>query len=230
MALTGQAAETWREGGKQMRFSFDSGVDLGKKLPDFAELVVKNEPMLFNCSVEASRSLGGPITNAFLDALGVWGTEGVVDTRVHMLMPGWYSCIPGWHHDDVPRSREDGQPNYVTPEYRAEHVMCLINGDICPTQFAVGRCEMPEVALGGTVYGVWNDEVEIQIKKRNLARFTAPSNQLVFFNSESFHRGTMAVRSGWRWFGRLTTGTGRKATNELRKQVQVYLPQPTQGW
>jgi hypothetical protein len=211
-------------------FYFESAVDLGNKMPEFTEDQVKNEPMLFNCSVAAARELGGAISHSFLDACGVWGADGIVDTRVHMLMPGWYPCIPGWHHDDVPRSRSDGQPNYVNPEYQAEHVLALVNGDICPTQFAVGRCEMPDVPLGDTIYRVWNDEVELQIKRGVLSRFTAPSNQLVFFNGESFHRGAMAVRGGWRWFGRLTTGTGRKPTNELRRQVQVYMPVPTQGW
>lgn len=30
----------------------------------------------------------------------------LVDVKVHMLMPGQYPCIPGWHCDFVPRNNE----------------------------------------------------------------------------------------------------------------------------
>lgn len=33
------------------------------------------------------------------------------DIKVHMLMPGQYPCIPGWHHDMVPRD-ESGRQDY----------------------------------------------------------------------------------------------------------------------
>ena len=124
-----------------------STMELGPALPKFSQDEIKNEPMLFNCSADAAWELGGPITRAFLESLGSHQAV-VIDTRSHMLMQGWWPCIPGWHHDDVPRSRSDGQPNYETPEYHSMHAMALINGDMCPTQFAVGVCELPEVPLG----------------------------------------------------------------------------------
>ena len=33
----------------------------------------------------------------------------VWDVKVHMLMPGQYPCIPGWHYDFVPRDEEGKQ-------------------------------------------------------------------------------------------------------------------------
>jgi hypothetical protein len=213
-----------------MEFHFDSGVRFGAQLPEFSEAQVKNEPMLFRCSVESARELGGDITRAFLDALNYWGEDGIIDTRVHMLMPGWYPCIPGWHHDDVPRSREDRQPNYVNPEYRAEHAMALINGDICPTEFAIGKCTMPDVPLGQTIYKIWNDYIVGLIEYGTLERVEAPSNRLVFFDCDTFHQGAVTRKKGWRWFGRITRGSKLKVANEVRRQVQVYMPFPTQGW
>ena len=212
------------------KFAFDSRMVVGAELPPFDQEAVKNEPMLFNCSLTVARELGGPITTSFLNSIGDWGEGGVIDTRVHMLMPGWYPCIPGWHHDDVPRSRADGQPNYEAPEYTAFHAMALINGDICPTQFAVGQCEMPNVPLTDIVYRVWHDEVERQINAGSLRRINVPSNRVVFFDSSSFHQGQKALANGWRWFGRISVGTGRKPTNEVRKQVQIYLEFPMEGW
>jgi hypothetical protein len=211
-------------------FHFDSKFSVGIRFGEFDEIAVKNEPMLFNCDAVCAYELGGAITRSFLDAVGERGAHGVFDSRVHMLMPGWYPCIPGWHHDDVPRSRSDGQPNYVNPEYRAKHVLGLVNGDICPTQFAVGSCDMPDIPIGKTIYERWNDEIDGMVEYGLLKQVDAPSNQLVFFDCDSFHRGTRARGGGWRWFGRLSVGTGRKPSNELRRQVQVYMPVPTQGW
>src|SRR5580700_1237659 len=121
------------------KVTIDSKMMLGSRLPEFPRRVVKNEPMLFNCDFDAAWRLGGPITRYFIDAVlraGGFGSPAeapryfdapiIVDTRVHMLMPGWYPCIPGWHHDDVPRTRADGQPDYVTPVYKARHAMAMV--------------------------------------------------------------------------------------------------------
>lgn len=209
-------------------FRFNSRYSLGAALPDFDEMTVKNEPMLFNCDYAAARELGGPITHAFLDALG--SEPVVIDTRVHMLMKGWFPCIPGWHHDDIPRSRSDGQPNYVSPEYRARHAMALINGDICATEFAVGECELPDVPIGGVIYREWHPMIDNLCDNGVLERQSAPSNRVIDFDDESIHQGVRAVRDGWRWFGRVSWDTGRVPTNELRRQVQCYLDKTMDGW
>lgn len=211
-------------------FRFESQFQYCGEFPDFDEKTIKDEPMLFRCTIARAYELGGPITKAFLDSIDGWAEGGNIDTRVHMLMPGWYPCIPGWHHDYVHRSRSDGQPDYENPAYHPQHIMGLVNGDICPTEFAVGDCRMPDVPLGETIYKVWNDEVEDRIKDGELLRMQVRSNRIILFDDQSFHRGTQAIKRGWRWFGRVSTGTGLQAKNEVRRQVQVYMPVPTQGW
>ncbi len=205
---------------------------LGDFRSDWTQEHIKNEPMLFNCSgIEAWR-LGGRITRSFLTNLPDEWLEAdiVVDSRVHMLMKGWYPCIPGFHHDDVPRSRADGQPNYVNPEYRSEHLMGLVNGDICPTQFAVGEVdlEVPE----GIIYKQWHPEVVRLIAEGKMTTTSAPSGKYVYFDDRSFHQGVAANAAGWRWFIRISKNTNRvlHTTNELRRQVQVYLEHPMEGW
>lgn len=214
-------------------FSFDSWFGLGERMPAFDQSFVKNEPMLFNCDVAHAFNLGGPISRSFLLALGPWMREYndvVIDTRVHMLMPGWYPAIPGFHHDDVPRG-QDGQPDYDAPAYRAEHAMALINGYICPTEFAVGKVELPRPVPGrGATYGQWHPIVDFNISDGILRRESVPSNRIVHFDWQSFHQGTAAVAGGWRWFGRATRNTHRQPTNEVRRQVQVYLEKPMEGW
>ncbi len=108
-----------------MSYHFNSRFEVGPEFGDFDQAAVKNEPMLFNCDFRTAYEIGGPITRAFLDAIECDGYGGIIDTRVHMLMPVWFPCIPGWHHDDVPRSRPDGQPNYESPEHHTRHVMGL---------------------------------------------------------------------------------------------------------
>ena len=195
---------------------------------------IKNEPMFFNCNFKFAIENGGPITKSFLNALPevIKKQPLVFDSRVHMLMPGWYPCIPGWHHDDVPRSNK-GQPNYKTPEYFAKHYMGLVNGDICPTKFIDDPLvEVSKVIDGDLVYKKWHKEIETQIKEGDLKPVIAKSNKIISFDADTFHAGDKAISNGWRWFGRISIQTDRvnNITNEIRKQVQVYLEFPMEGW
>lgn len=220
----------------------DSRFSVGQDIvPDFKEDVLKNEPMLFNCDADHAARLGGPLTNTVLEMLpkGWRGVPLVVDSRVHMLMPGWYPCIPGWHHDDVPRTRSDGQPNYASGQNRSEHIFCLINGDICPTAMAEGESFFVEPYQGQVVYEQWHRAVEERIKLGLLTHSYAASNRLITMNDRTWHTGTRAVKNGWRFFIRISRyfdpygnpiQRGNSRTNELRRQVQVYMDNPNAGW
>jgi hypothetical protein len=209
----------------EIRGSFESA---------FPEAVLKNEPMFFNCDLEYAYKHGGDITRTYIDGLPRdWKLDDpVLDSRVHMLMKGWYPCIPGWHHDDVPRSTATGQPNYIDPEYKSEHIMGLVNGDICPTKFAIGKVKVSEPDINKTIYQVWHKEVQEQVEKSYVGILHANSGEYIEFDNHAFHSGTKAIDNGWRWFIRLSRNTKRQKhiTNEIRHQVQVYLEDPTQGW
>lgn len=203
---------------------------------------IKNEPMFFNCDKQFAMEKGGRITQSFLAAVTqAWGDVPMVfDSRVHMLMPGWYPAIPGFHHDDVPRPDipvgqhfiTAGQPDYDKPRYFSEHICGLVNAAVCPTEFALGDCEMPAIPEGELIYRKWHKEVENLLAKGQLARFMAPDRMLVHFDWQTFHTGTKAVSNGWRWFGRVSRNTDRvnKITNEIRVNAQVYLEFPMEGW
>ena len=226
----------------------NSNFTVGAEMRNWDQRYVKNEPMLFSATPLFAWQNGGAITRDFLAlAFGITLADEAewvlrdkkcgnynLDSRVHMLMPGWFPCIPGWHHDDVPRSRSDGQPNYDNPEYESKHILALVNGGICPTEFAVGKAEYPDVPLGRTVYKDWHECVERDIKDGVMQRVQIPSNRLIHFNHHSFHQGTRAIGTGFRWFGRLTWDAGyekgRPHHNEIRKQVNVYLDMPMEGW
>lgn len=69
---------------------------------------IKKEPMFFNSDLDYAYKNGGDITKSFIDHLpNDWKRGSVVfDSRVHMLMPGWYPAI-----QDVPKEVPDINPN-----------------------------------------------------------------------------------------------------------------------
>lgn len=202
-------------------------------MPNFTETEIKNEPMLFSADYAFSIISGGPITRAFLQRVPdniKNDPTFILDTRVHMLMPGWYPCIPGWHLDDIPRTRPDGQPDHQNPAYRAEHLMCLI-GDASVTSFLSARIDLEEPGLNeGITYHLWDEEINRRLQNNPEFEVSAPTECLIYFNSEALHRGNPATKNGWRWFARASWSTQRKPYNEIRRQVQVYLPVVNQGW
>lgn len=222
---------------------FDSRfTTLGAFGADVDNSAIKNEPMFFNSDLDFAFKNGGRITRSFIDALPkkVLASDVVFDSRVHMLMPGWFPAIPGYHHDDVPRPTipvgqhfvTAGQPDYDAPRYRSQHIMGLVNAEVCPTHFAVGKCVMPEVADGELIYRKWHTEVERLLAAGQLDLATAPDRQLIGFDCDAFHTGSKAIAAGWRWFGRVSWDTERtsRISNEIRQQVQVYLEFPMEGW
>lgn len=217
-------------------FEFESTCSEGARLEfSYSDHDIKNEPMLFNCDKKYAYDNGGPITQDFITTLAHnfnWRNEDwVIDSRVHMaVVKGCYLCIPGWHHDDVPRTRSDGQPDYRSPAYKAEHCCCLVNASIAPTEFAVGNMTFSEVPLGNKYYKEWHPEVEKGIEHGLLKRRIIKDSILTYFDWETWHQGVPATEIGWRFFIRATKNTGRKPTNEIRRQVQIYLPNPVEGW
>jgi hypothetical protein len=211
-----------------------------RELSSFAEFIhnedIKNEPMFYNCDLRFAYLNGGSITRSFIDALpGEWKTgKAVFNSRVHMLMPGWYPAIPGWHHDDIarPAGSPNGQPDYDNQLYHSEHIMGLVNADICPTGFITTACEMPAVPEGDLIYRAWHKEIEKQLEEGILYKCAAKDRTLIYFDCHTFHAGTKAVAGGWRWFGRVSRYTDRvnSITNEIRRNAQVYLEFPMEGW
>jgi len=215
-----------------MQYAFNSQVqDIGIFPCEYNDLDIKNEPMFFNSDYDFAMRAGGIITQGFLDALPrAWKNDVVIDSRVHMLMKGWFPCIPGFHHDDVPRGK-NGQPDYDCPAYDAEHLAGLVNAEICPTLFALGKHYLPKIEQG-IVYKHWHPIVEEQLGMKVLEPYEVPSGHIILFDNQAMHTGQRAVKDGWRWFIRVSRNTDRvkHITNEIRRQVQVYLEFPMEGW
>ena len=214
-------------------YRFHSAISERGKFPaSFSMDEIKNEPMFFNCEINFAKAHGGVLTQAFLNNLPEdWkNCNPVIDSRVHMLMPGWFAAIPGFHHDDVPRTTPTKQPNYDAPEYHSEHLTGLVNAEIAPTLFALGEHSLPVV--DGVIYRAWHPLVEEQLRRGMLAPYRMGSGDYVQFDWQSIHTATKTTVGGWRWFIRLSRNTDRQKSisNEIRRQVQVYLEAPMDGW
>lgn len=226
-----------------MKYNFNSKIEeLNKFALDVPNEQIKNEPMFFNCDLDFAYAHGKEITRSYIDNLPEsWkNSECVIDTRIHMLMPKWYPAIPGYHHDDVPRALDipvgshfatAGQPNYDNPEYHSQHIIGLVNADICPTHFALGEVTLAKVE-NDVVYRVWHEEIVKLLADGKLELKTCQDRTLTYFDCDTFHTGSECLTAGWRWFGRVSRNTKRvkQISNEIRQQVQVYLTHPMQGW
>lgn len=211
---------------------FESKIEVRGSFSEvWTQNVIKNEVMFFNSDLNFAFENGGPITRHFIDNLpSDWANANpVLDSRVHMLMKNWFPCIPGFHHDDVPRSTPTGQPNYINPEYRSEHLLGLVNGDICPTIFIHDTVNVSEPNFNILQYQQWHKDIDAQ---PSLKRIEAESGKYIQFDCDAFHTGSKARGNGWRWFIRLSRNTDRQKniTNEIRRQVQVYMENPIEGW
>lgn len=191
----------------------------------FPDETIKNEPMFFQMPLKQALQQGGPITRAFLSCVPLSEGNMFLDSRVHMLMPGWWPCIPGWHHDDVERSRPDGQPNYHTASYRPWFAMGLVGSAHCPTQFKTGAFSLPEVE-NGIIYKEWHPIVDADHNQSSFAQY----GKVLLFDDRTLHQGTECVQGGWRWFGRVTYGNPITPAAQVRQNANVYMPVPMEGW
>jgi hypothetical protein len=200
-------------------------------LGDFPADIIKAEPMLYSADPSFARENGGPITQQLLDQLVYDPDDGhvVIDTRVHMLKPGWYPAIPGWHLDAIERGA-DGQPDLQAPRVK-EHRLFIADAGTGSTTEVLHRPlkGMPQKAAPGeTLWGTtdrWLRETWDPVFTTRLK-----SGMLYHMGAGDYHRAVPATGHGWRFFFRATIGYPRAPHNELRRQVNVYMPAINGGW
>lgn len=210
---------------------------------------IKDEPMLFSADPIFAHAHGGSLTRYVLNALTTRGKINpgehvVIDTRVHMLKPGWIPAIGGWHCDAIPRG-DDGQPVLDHPAIDGiRHYLCVIDcGTGALTEFirhnTLADKFLPKVASPGK--NLWGEHSELinevlaGAKDFGLDRefyvTTVKNGQIYEFGPRDYHRAIPATGDGWRFFFRASVNTlTRGPLNEIRQQVQVYLPHEDLGW
>ena len=215
---------------------------VAKSSTRFGTDTIRAEPMIFGGDLEFVRNNGGPITQHFMEMLmrtdefQAWAGKYeesptdvylVIDSRVNMLMPGMYQSIPGWHGDDVPRGIKYTQPDLERIDVNKYiHFMALYSDQknpISATEFVTEPVEI-DVDLEAVWKSVNNSILSKKPKTGHLEEGT-----IIAFSQEALHRASACTQAGWRFFIRASF-TYRKPVNEIRNQVQVYIPLENTGW
>lgn len=182
---------------------------------DVSPEAIEDEPMLFQSSIDYAARHGGPITAMCLGAIQIADSRPLrIDTKVHMLMPGMFPCIGGWHCDWY-----DDAPSF------AEHTM---------NYMFVTSGPLPEFAPLDSRHlsCKWSDV------DRAMPNVGVPmaAGTIVKFDSSTLHRGAPwdGTNAHWRYFFRATAFCNNDPrqgvyANKIRRQVQVYRDQRS-GW
>jgi len=221
-----------------MKYTFTPNIKTVAQFePTWTTDIIKNEPMMFSADPAFAhthgRSLTREITRILLKSkeykeIVMFAPHDdfftVIDTRVTMTMEGMYPSIPGWHGDDVPRSRTTGQPVLHGVNPLVQHFMVILSDQestVSATEFLSN-----EIELDIDLANVWNS-VDRQINELKPKTGFIKPGDIVRFNQEAIHRASPTITPGWRFFYRLSI-THRKPANEVRNQVQVYASE--NGW
>jgi hypothetical protein len=226
--------------------------------PDQTE--IKDTPTLWNASVEDAIKYGGDLTRAALGAMNLRGDKRytIVDTKVHMLAPGQYPALPGWHTDGTPRLMEDIAPEvaarsriedlipYLHPQHKGLPVILaqeqldsprfhlLVTGHGCLTRFvgAPMTLEVPGVPTRD-LYRLITEKVRARVEEGEIEPFTIPSCMAVEWDWWALHSAYPATAVEWRYLIRVTESDHNEPQTDLRKvirvQNQVFAPIDS-GW
>ena len=203
----------------------------------FTEEQVKNETMLFSATPDFAEENGGPITKHVVSLLKEKGISPntIIDSRVHMLMPGWIPAIGGWHLDGVPRDK-DGQPIMDHPQLKImNHWIYIVDfGTGATTEYVPSRgltnTLPPEKGNSSTLWKRHSLLINDYIDDHYLKPLKVNSNELTNIQANTYHRGVKATGTGWRFFLRASENTLSTPRNEIRRQVQAYIESENEGW
>lgn len=221
---------------------------------------IKNTPALWNASIEDALKYGGDLTR---EAIGLMNLRGdrrsiIVDTKIHMLMPGFMPAIPGWHTDGAPRSAdgdpgakgapdlamqryiEDGKNAYISADDPYPRLgpgappqyHLLVTGSHCSTLFVDGEIDLdlPEGTPARDFYKQMSQQVG---RDTETPRKASPASEVVEFGWWDVHTAVAASTFGWRFLIRVTETDWLTPQRDLRQvmraQQQVYVPTEF-GW
>lgn len=176
---------------------------------------IRDLPQLYGYN---SKDVVNPLITQFISHLPIG--EYIIDTKLHMLMEGWYPCIPGWHYDEILR-KPNGDLDFVNNDSNKKHYLFIYDeGSGSLTEF----CDFYD----GSIHNY--TELNKMIKEYKPLINSVQNNSIYEFGCIDAHRGIPATGKGWRYFIRATINSQRQFLNEIRTQSQVYLPAVDIGW
>ncbi|WP_099021209.1 hypothetical protein [Mycolicibacterium palauense] len=206
--------------------------------------LIEATPNMRRASLSNAMLFGGPALRQCLESAPLVGNHKhiFVDTKVSMLMPGWWPAIPGWHTDGVPRYSVDaasvtpanwGKPSLplqisrhfegYRPIYHTVHV-----GVDCATEFIDGLLHLPiDHDEDEQMYSEMTRKVN---ECHTLRKLRAPLGKWMTWDWWNIHQATQSEHRGWRLLVRVTESDQPPAEEDfIRPQNQVYVPREF-GW
>lgn len=186
------------------------------------------------CPTFQSRGILGSFLNIIDPRINQSFRHCSIDSRISMLMPGWYPCIPGWHCDDFYRPTWE-QPDLenVLEKAPAQHFMVAV-GETSFTEYISDPLNAPTFKIGELYNGTKVEKLysayDQHINSLRPKTFQVENGEVLEFGPTDFHRGMPAGKRGWRIFIRATFSNHREPKNEIRPNSQVYLPNSEFGW
>lgn len=190
------------------------------------------EPMFFGADISFVKEYSKGVTSEIVSVLEDFnvnmllpkGYNFLIDTRVNMLMKGFYPSIPGWHCDDFSRG-ENGQPDMEYDENIKHYMVLLSDNDshLSGTEFVTETftCDLDSD-------NIWKS-LNCHVEQNKYETRKLETGKIIEFDQNCVHRATEALSNGWRLFFRASI-TKRDVKNEIRNQTQTYVDLNTIGW
>ncbi|WJZ27977.1 hypothetical protein NCTGTJJY_CDS0098 [Serratia phage 92A1] len=202
---------------------------------------------LWNAPLETALAVGGDITRRAIGAMNLRYDRKniVVDVKTHMLMPGMFPGIPGWHTDGVPR-RNDGSPaagglpnmgiqNIIDIQGNGPRYHLMVLGADCMTKFVKQRnicLDIPD-SPSADLYKVVSEQMSTA-ESSTLNTYEIEPGQVYEWDWWELHTAQASKEHGWRYLIRVTETDFLEPETDLtkviRRQQQVYVPTTEFGW
>lgn len=203
---------------------------------------IKNTFGLWNASYDDAIKYGGDITRQAIRCMNIQHDRKniIVDTKIHMLMPGWSPSILGWHCDGAPRDKSNN-PNGLEPpdtfaleNLRANRYHIMVTGTGCLTQY-INRPIYVDIPVSPSqeVYAIMSKYIQKYIQQYPEIVSTFDSCGIYQFDWWSIHTGVLATKKEWRYLIRVCESDYYEPRKDLREiirlQSQIYSPMDF-GW
>lgn len=205
---------------------------------------IKNSPQIINASLDDAMKYGGEIARQAIQQMNLsYNTKHIlVDSKVHMLMPGMSPAIPGWHTDAVPRNYQTfAATGAEAPDILAQENLKTVKFHLLETGTAYSHTEFIKQPV--TLEDEWVPDFSLYANLNQAINFYLGNelcdieeidyNEVVEFDWWNIHRACPAKSPGWRFLIRITETDYSEPFNDLRDilrtQQQVYVPENF-GW
>ena len=187
---------------------FYSSVQVLGRFPSFDFETIRAEQSVARVPMAAAMQ-AGPVHARFVSALPQqWRSDPTVEifSRLLWLKKGFYPLAPHYHCDW-----------YLGPSKPKVETLMVLLGDGSRTEFVMGDLELPDEAPGSVqIPNRAAEQIAEGVRTERLRTWFLEPEQLVLFDSHTWHRASPAETSGWRLLMRAIRGLPKEGEDAIR--------------